>query len=186
MNRNVLCRLYPSQVPICLLWWETAEGQAGACQCSWWMWAVQHPVLGFSEKLLKVFLPDFQAIFNHYKCSNWLFLYDVNKSLFGKGNFRKTKCDEGEYPCLVGRLKYSVYVCFTIYWLSSLLQPVVLFMFLSGCWGSVNKITLSVSFQQWCYLRVSWGEAEKASISSSLLTCLWKKLHVQMVLWIKH
>lgn len=40
---------------------------------------------------------------------------------------------------------------------------------------TVDKITRSVSFQQWwCYLRLSWGEGEITSISSSLLTFLWK------------
>lgn len=152
-----------------------AEGQAGACQCSWWMWAVQHPVLGFSKKLLEVFLPDLQTIFHHYKCNNWLFLYNVNKSLFGKGNFRKRKCEEGEYP--VFSAKAEVLCLCLFYHILIILPPVTcgIVLFLSGSRGSVNKITLSVSFQQWCYLRLSWGEAEKAFISSSLLTCLWKK-----------
>lgn len=60
-------------------------------------------MLGFGKKLLKVFLPDLQAMFHHWECSSWLLLYDVNKSLFGKGNFRKTKCEGGKYPMLSAR-----------------------------------------------------------------------------------
>lgn len=57
-------------------------------------------MLGLGKKLLKVFVSDFQAMFHHLECSNWLLLYDVNKSLFGEGKFRKTKCEGGKYPML--------------------------------------------------------------------------------------
>lgn len=85
----------------CFLWWETARLKArlglasapGGCEHA-------SSLLGFSKKLLKIFLPYLQAMFHHYEFSNWLLLCDVNKSLLGKGNFRETKCEAGKYALL--------------------------------------------------------------------------------------
>lgn len=100
-------------------------------------------MLGFSKKSLKVFLPDHQTMFYHYKCSNWLLLYDVNKSLFGKGNFSKTKYEGGEYPMLSAKA-VVVFVlvlpsthcpssCNLLYWLlRQWIKSLLVFLFSSG------------------------------------------------------